>query len=105
MDTPTFTPTDIVSFAGQKDAVNLKAAFDQMIGQKVMDAIQARKQDVASTMFNPAAEEDEVSASSEQQDGEEQNVDMAANDQPEEAGQEQIAQETEDSNEDTEVTS
>lgn len=100
MDTPTFTPTDIVSFAGQKDAVNLKAAFDQMVGQKVLDAIEARKQEVASTMFNPPAEEE--------QNGEEQTVDVTAQDeQPEEAGQEQTAQaqETEESDEDTQVTS
>ncbi len=39
MTTPTFTPTDIVNFAAAKDAVNISAAFDQLVGQKVVDAI------------------------------------------------------------------
>ena len=52
MTTPTYTPTDIVNFAMNKDAVNIASAFDQLIGQRVYDAIQARKIEVAGLMFN-----------------------------------------------------
>lgn len=88
MTTPTFTPTDIVNFAAAKDAVNISAAFDQLVGQKVVDAIQARKQHVASAMFNDAPQ-DEVEASA---------------DDATIADEEQVEQETEESNEDAQVT-
>ena len=109
MDTQTFTPTDIVNFAGQKDAVNLKAAFDQMVGQKVVDAIHARKIEVASAMFNPQQDEVEAAANSEEQGEEDHQAveDATQEDQPSgDAGEEQTAQaqETEESDEDTEVT-
>lgn len=70
MTTPTYTPLDIVNFASNKDAVNIQTAFDQMIGQKVYDAIQQRKIEIAQTMFNPPAEDEEQSteASAEEQD-------------------------------------
>ena len=88
MTTPTFTPTDIVNFAAAKDAVNISAAFDQLVGQKVVDAIQARKQHVASVMFNDAPQ-DEVEASA---------------DDTTVADEEQVEQETEESDEDAQVT-
>ena len=88
MTTPTFTPTDIVNFAAAKDAVNISAAFDQLVGQKVVDAIQARKQHVASVMFNDAPQE-EVEAST---------------DDTTVADEEQVEQETEESDEDAQVT-
>lgn len=111
MDTPTFNPADIVNFASQKDAVNLKAAFDQMVGQKVVDAIQARKIEVATAMFNPPQEDvdqgteesdQNTTASDEQQSTEANAQEEQAG---EEAGEQQTAQETEESDEDTEVTS
>ena len=45
--TTTFTPTDIVNFAAKKDAVNISAAFDELVGQKVLDAIEDRKKHIA----------------------------------------------------------
>jgi len=84
MTNPTFTPTDIVNFAAAKDAVNISAAFDQLVGQKVVDAIQARKQHVASVMFNDQ-QSDEVS------------------DDTTVGNEEQAEQETEESDEDAQV--
>ena len=52
MTTPTYTPADIVNLAVAKDGVNLATAFDQLVGQRVVDAIQAKKQEIASAMFN-----------------------------------------------------
>lgn len=59
MTTPTFTPTDIVNFAARKDAVNLSTAFDQLVGQKIVDAIDDRKKHVASVMFNDSIQDEE----------------------------------------------
>jgi len=91
MTTQTFTPTDIVNFAATKDAVNLTTAFNDLVSQKMLDAIQARKQTVASAMFNePEAEQEEAAA----EEGQEAEETVDSNEQPE--------QETEDSNEDAE---
>lgn len=60
MNTTNFTSKDIVNFAAQKDAVNLAAAFNQMVGQRVVDAIQSRKVEVASSMFASPADVEEV---------------------------------------------
>jgi hypothetical protein len=51
MTQQTYTPADIVQFAMNKDGVNISAAFDQMIGQRVADAVQARKVEVAKAMY------------------------------------------------------
>ena len=51
MTQQTYTPADIVQFALNKDAVNTSAAFDQMIAQRVADAVQARKIEVAKSMY------------------------------------------------------
>ena len=51
MTQQTYTPADVVQFALNKDAVNISAAFDQMIGQRVADAVQARKIEVAKMMY------------------------------------------------------
>lgn len=68
MTTPTFTATDIVNFAANKDGVNIETAFDQLVGQRVVDAIQARKQEIASTMFNAPAEQENEPPTDDQQD-------------------------------------
>lgn len=103
MTTPTFTPADIVKFASAKDAVNISAAFDQLIGQKVVDAIDARKKEVAAAMFNePNPEEENIEASSSEEGNEEavadSNVDNTV------GSEENTEQETEGSNEEAEVT-
>lgn len=84
MTTPTYTPLDIVNFAAKKDAVNIQTAFDQMVGQKVHDAIQQRKIEIAKTMFGePEAaadngeqtEDDVVAGEQEEQESEESHED------------------------------
>jgi hypothetical protein len=71
MTTPTFSPTDIVNFAAKKDAVNLATAFNDLVGQRMYDAIDARKREVANQLFNGAEEEQqEVEASAEEQEAE-----------------------------------
>ena len=60
MTTPAFSPTDIVNFAAKKDAVNIAAAFNDLVGQRMYDAIDARKREVANQMFNGAEEEQEA---------------------------------------------
>lgn len=89
MTTPTFTPSDIVNFAAAKDAVNISTAFDQLVGQKVVDAIQARKQHIASVMFN---------------DQEEQDAEVESESDEDTVGStEQVEQEPEESDEDAQV--
>lgn len=89
MTTPTYTPTDVVNFAVKKDAVNLGSAFNDLIGQRVYDAVQARKVEIAKSMFQPPVEataedeeeQQEVEASAEEsddgEDGEEQQQDQS----------------------------
>lgn len=102
MTTPTFTPTDIVNFAIAKDSVNLSAAFDQLVGQRVVDAIQAQKIEVANRMFNQQSDEEEQESSAEDQEDIEAVADEVAVD----SDTEQTAeQETEESDEDAKVTS
>lgn len=60
MTTPTFTTTDIVNFAAEKDAVKITSAFNELIGQRVWDAVQSRKTDISQGMFNPQAESQET---------------------------------------------
>ena len=60
MTQQTYTPADIVKFALSKDAVNIATAFDQLAGQKVVDAIQARKIEVAKHILGDAAPEEET---------------------------------------------
>ena len=95
--TTTFTPTDIVNFAAKKDAVNISAAFDELVGQKVLDAIEDRKKHIASTMFKePEAEEETMEISVE--DSEEENIDATTG-----SSEPNTEQETEESNEEAEV--
>lgn len=100
MTTPTFTPTDIVNFAAAKDGVNLATAFDQLVGQRVVDAIQAKKQEFAQSMFN------------EPEESEEEQTEVAADEEQEEQGEQEAGEateqpeqtETEESDEDTQST-
>lgn len=96
MTTPTFTPSDIVKFAAAKDAVNISAAFDQLVGQKIVDAIEARKQQVASSMFGQEVEAEEDTQANDIEASAEVNSTVGS--------QEQSEQETEESNEDAELT-
>lgn len=83
MTTPTYTPADIVKFALSKDAVNIATAFDQLAGQKVVDAIQARKIEVAKHILGgetPEEEQSEVSAEAEVETEVEQEAEVQTDD-------------------------
>ena len=51
------TIDDVVDYIMDKDHINLKAAIDDIMASKIDDALDARKQYVASRLFNPDAEE------------------------------------------------
>lgn len=95
MTTPTYTPADIVNLAVAKDGVNLATAFDQLVGQRVVDAIQAKKQEIASAMFNEPEAGEEEQAEIEQE--EQPEGDAGETEQPEQ-------EESEESDENTQST-
>jgi len=49
--------SDIMAYAWDKDAVNLKAALDTVMTDRIADQIDAMRQNIASTMFNPQNDE------------------------------------------------
>ena len=49
--------SDIMAYAWDKDAVNLKAALDTVMTDRIADQIDLMRQNIASTMFNPQNDE------------------------------------------------
>jgi len=99
MTTTTYTPADIVGFAAERDAANISNAFSDLIGQRIQDAIQAKKVELAQSMFADPVEqeveqpaEQEVAADATEDETQEQ----------EEASDEQSQEESEESNENAE---
>lgn len=43
---------DIIDATVEQEPTKVQAAFDYIVGQKVMDALEARKQELASSLFN-----------------------------------------------------
>ena len=43
---------DIIDATVEGEPVKVQAAFDHLIGQKIMDSLEAKKREIASTMFN-----------------------------------------------------
>lgn len=68
-----YTIQDIIDGAVQNEPTKIQAAFDHLIGPKIMDALEARKKEIASSMFgsnddvetttNEIEDEDENTAS------------------------------------------
>lgn len=50
-------PIDLLKFADDNKPVDFADAFNQLMGQKVLDILDVAKQGLASSMFNGAAEE------------------------------------------------
>lgn len=100
MTTPAFSPTDIVNFAAKKDAVNLAAAFNDLVGQRMYDAIDARKREVANQMFAGAddQEQQEVEASADDQAAEDEQADVEASNETE---QEEHSEESDENAQET----
>ena len=63
---------DIIDATVDGEPVRVQAAFDHLIGQKIMDSLEARKREIAATMFKG----DEVE-NTEVQDAEDQNTESA----------------------------
>lgn len=98
METQIFEPRDVVNFAAAKDAAKLSTAFDQMIGQRVQDAIQARKIEVAKQMF--AAVEDEAETEiNDPAEQEQQDASAEGEESTEISAEQQTDQNTEESDE------
>lgn len=51
---------DLLGFSLEKKPVEFKDAFDSILGDKILDKIEARKEQLAKTMFNPPVEEPEL---------------------------------------------
>ena len=47
-----FTIQDIIDGAIENEPTKVQAAFDHLIGPKIMDALEARKQEIAKSMFS-----------------------------------------------------
>jgi hypothetical protein len=67
---------DIIDATVEGEPVKVQAAFDHLIGQKIMDSLEAKKREIASTMFN-GADEVESEEDTEDQDAEDQDTQSA----------------------------
>jgi hypothetical protein len=65
---------DIIDATVDGEPVRVQAAFDHLIGQKIMDSLEARKREIAATMFQ--GDEVEVE-NTEVQDAEDQDTESA----------------------------
>lgn len=61
----TYTVQDIIDGAFEKEPTRIAAAFDHLIGPKIMDALEARKQEIAKNLFNRQEEDSEEEVDSE----------------------------------------
>lgn len=53
-----YTIQDIIDGAVENEPTKVQAAFDSLIGPKVMAALEARKKEIASSMFSTKPEEE-----------------------------------------------
>ncbi len=51
---------DIIDATVDGEPTRVQTAFDQMIGQKIMDALEARKREVAANMFSVQQDEEDI---------------------------------------------
>jgi len=47
-----YTIQDIIDATVEQEPTKVQAAFDHLIGQKVMTALEAKKREIAANMFN-----------------------------------------------------
>ena len=67
---------DIIDATVEGEPVKVQTAFDHLIGQKIMDSLEARKREVAATMFK-GADETEIDDDTEDQNAEDQDTQSA----------------------------
>lgn len=53
-----YTIQDIIDATVEQEPTKVQAAFDDLIGQRIMTALEARKREIAANMFNQADEPD-----------------------------------------------
>lgn len=70
-----YTIQDIIDATVENEPTKVQAAFDHIVGQRVMDALENRKREIAATMFNDQTDAEEAQDSEpteiEAKDGEE----------------------------------
>ena len=72
------TIQDIIDATVEGEPVRVQAAFDHLIGQKIMDQLETRKREIAANMFNGAeTEEAELEDNTEVQNAEDQDSQSA----------------------------
>lgn len=54
-----YTIQDIIDATVEQEPTKVQAAFDHLIGQRVMTALEARKREIAANMFNHADESEQ----------------------------------------------
>lgn len=70
-----FTVDDLVNFAIQNDAVNVKRAFDDIMVNKIEDAIEGRREEVGVSLFGePEPELEDENDQSEDDYSDEENL-------------------------------
>lgn len=59
---------DLIDASVEKEPTKMYDVFDQLIGPRVMDALESRKKDIASSLFNSKAEVEELDTTTEVED-------------------------------------
>jgi hypothetical protein len=54
-----FKTSDIISFAIQQKPIEFENAFKALIHDKLVDAVDMKKQEIAKSLFNPQYEEED----------------------------------------------
>lgn len=67
---------DIIDATVDGEPVKVQAAFDHLMGQKIMDSLETKKREIAATMFN-SADEVETDDNTEVQNAEDQDTQSA----------------------------
>lgn len=81
-----YTVQDIIDAAVESEPTKVQAAFDHIVGQKVMDALEIRKRELATSIYN-ASQEAESETDLEQQQTEDDDGEEDTTSSEEEANQ------------------
>lgn len=54
-----YTLSDLIKFSSQKEPIEFRSAFDQLIAQKIEQEIDNKKIEIAQHMFNPSVDVDQ----------------------------------------------
>lgn len=59
---------DIIDATVDGEPTKVQSSFDQLIGQKIMDALETRKREVAASMFADDTEQEEIDSEDNHED-------------------------------------